>query len=198
MVWSVNGTHDFLVRNGVTPDFFAMVDARRFNDFAKKPQKNCVYLIASQCYPGVFDRLKDHRPMLWHCGLTEEQCKEVDKIFLKGNSPLKSWTRIGARGTIGLTSTFLAYTLGFDTMYLMGFDSSFDSDKHAYPQPQNDSDEVVNITIDDEVFYTTPALADQVEVYREVNKKLTDAGVNIIMESEGLIKVIHHKLSAKE
>lgn len=185
LIWSVNGSHDFLVDNGVKPDFFAMVDARHINDFCDKPQNDCVYLIASQCNPKVFRKLSKYRRMLWHCAHSDFPTEKVDAIAKKrGNL---QWTLIGARKTIGLCSAFLAYTLGFRDLYLYGMDSSFTDYQHSYTQKQNEQDTVIDI----EGYKTTPTLAQQADIYPQVKKQLQDAGVTIHMRSEGLIKAVH-------
>lgn len=186
MIWSVNGTHDFLVDNGIIPDFFAMVDARHINDFCNKPQKDCVYLIASQCHPKIFRKLSGCNRMLWHCEHTDFP---HDKIAKMGAKRGLCYTTIGARKTIGLISTFLAYTLGFGEMYLYGMDSSFVDYQHSYKQPQNENDRIIDI----EGFKTTPALAQQAEIYPEVYSKLNQEGVILHMRSEGLLKYIHER-----
>lgn len=187
MIWSVNGTHDFLLDNGIKPDFFAMVDARPVNDFCNNAQKDCIYLIASQCHPKVFRKLARHKKMLWHCAFADMPVKELDEIARKRKE--LQWTTIGARKTIGLCSMFLAYTMGFNELYLYGMDSSFKDYQHSYKQAQNESDRRIEI----DGFTTTPALANQADIYPQVRKQLEDAGVTIHMRSEGLIKTIHER-----
>lgn len=118
--FSVNGTHDFLVENGIAPDFFVMLDARPCNNFATLPQDGCVYFIASQCHPKVFTRFKDYKTILWH---TEHEWLPKKAIEKKGRD---HFGYVSAKGSVGLTAIGLAYTLGFREFHLYGFDSSFD------------------------------------------------------------------------
>lgn len=185
MIWSVNGTHDFLVDHGILPDFFAMVDARHINDFCDKPQDDCVYLLASQCHPKIFKKLADYHRILWHCEHRVMPHDELSEIAKKRG--FFDYTTIGARKTVGLCSLFLAYTLGFREMYLYGMDSSFTDYQHSYKQPQNENDRIIDV----QGFKTTPALAGQVAIYPEVRSKLEAEGVKLHMRSEGLIKAAH-------
>ena len=192
MIFSLNGTHDWLVDNGINPDFFAMVDARPINDFANKPLPGCVYMLASQCHIKTFRKLKDHHVLLWHCGHEDFPEEEVKKQAIKKHGIDSSWTMVGARKTVGLTSIFLCYTLGFKDIYIYGMDSSFDEKQHAYKQKQNEKDLIVTARVGNQEFQTTPTLADQSKMYGYVRGQAEiEGGMTIHMRSEGLIKAMH-------
>jgi len=188
MKFSVNGTHDFLVEHGIIPDFFAMLDARPCNDFAKMPQKDCVYFLASQCHKKAFESLKDHNVIVWH---TEHEWLPKKVIERKNRD---HFGYVSAKGSIGLTAIGLAYTLGFREYHLYGFDSSFDESQHPYKQPQNANDKIVEHTVNGKTFKSTPTLSAQVWNFINTEKLLTDLGCSIVMRSEGLIKEIYEQL----
>lgn len=188
MKLSVNGTHDFLVENGISPDFFVMLDARPCNNFAVIPQKNCIYFIASQCHPHVFERFKNHKVILWH---TEHEW--TPKKYIDKKNP-SHFGYISAKGSVGLTAIGLAYTLGFREFHLYGFDSSFDEKQHAYAQPQNEGDKIITHNINGKEFKSTPTLSAQIWNFMETEKLLRAEGCTIVMRSEGLIKEIYDQL----
>lgn len=188
MKFSVNGTHDFLVENGIVPDFFTMLDARPCNDFAKIPQQDCVYFISSQCHPKVFDHFNNHKIILWH---TEHEWLPKKVIERKNRH---HFGYVSAKGSVGLTTLGLAYTLGFREFHLYGFDSSFDEKQHPYKQPQNDHDKIVTHVVNGKEFKSTPTLSAQIWTFINMEKLLTDLGCTIIMRSEGLIKEIYEQL----
>jgi len=196
MIMSVNGSHDYLVDNGIEPDFFAMLDARKLNDFVNTPIKSCVYFLASQCHKDIFNKLKGSNVILWHC-----EYEEIDKEFIAKEAIKRKVlgnTLISGKGTIGLTSVCLAYTLGFREFLLYGMDSSFDEIQHSYEQSQNKEDKVVELTVGDKVFKTTPALAAQVDTYLKFKDILERSGGKMVVKSNGLLKAAEDESLKKD
>lgn len=185
---AVNGAHDFLVSEDVIPEYFAALDARSCNDFVNKPQLGCTYLLASQTHPVMFDKLSDYNVVLWHCEHDEFPTSELKEICKSRG--IENWASIGARKTVGLTAIFLSYAMGFKNVYLYGLDSSFGDYQHSYKQEQNEADDLVAATVGVEEFKTTPALANQAQLYGHVKGLVEMAGVKLHMRSEGLIKAM--------
>lgn len=185
MTFSCNGTHDYLVEQGIAPDFFVMLDGRPCNDFAKAPQDDCVYFLASQCHPKVFDRFNEHKVVVWH---TEHEWLPK-KVIERCNRDHFGY--VSAKGSVGLTAIGLAYTLGFTEFHLYGFDSSFDESQHPYQQPQNSHDEIIEHEVNGKIFKSTPTLSAQVWNFINTEKLLTELGCSIVMRSEGLIKEVY-------
>lgn len=196
MIMAVNGTHDYLLDNDIKPDFFAMLDGRKLNNFATNPQDDCVYLLASQCHKSVFEKLKDYKVLLWHC-----EYEEIDKEFIRKEAIKRNIlinTMISGKGCIGLTAICLGYTLGFHEFLLYGMDSSFKDKQHSYKQAQNDDDEIIEVEIDDVKYKTTKPLYAQVQTYKIFKKLLDELGCKVDMRSEGLMKVEHVKLETSK
>ena len=64
---SLNAAHDFLISHGVIPNVHVSVDPRaRIIKGFRQPRDDILYLIASQCHPGVFEHLKNYRVYLWN------------------------------------------------------------------------------------------------------------------------------------
>ena len=124
--------HDFVVSRGVKPTYAAMVDPTPIQavSYLSNPQVTCNYLIASQCAPDVFERLKNYPVTLWHCA------GSLNGEDLLGDLT-KGRVQIEAGGcTIGLRAIALANQLGYYEQHLFGFDSCLDpnsEESHAFP-----------------------------------------------------------------
>jgi hypothetical protein len=184
MIFSCNGTHDYLIENGIKPDFFTMVDARPCNDFAKLENKDCVYMLASQVHKSMFDKLDN--VILWH---TEHEYFPRDYVHKQAEKRKQGhyWT-IAGKGSIGLTTICLAHTMGFRSFRLYGFDSSFENYQHSYKQKQNEKDKILHHELNGVIYQTTPTLMAQIGTYLNFLPLLKDCKVAV--RSDGLIKAI--------
>ena len=127
VIVSVNGTHNYLIAKGIKPDVFVMTDPQEHNwRFVKKPQHGIKYLIAAHCSPKVFDRLDGYDCEIW--------------FPLDYELPVP--VSIGGGTTVGLRAINIGYTLGFTDIHLWGFDGCVKESHHAYPQKENDKDEI--------------------------------------------------------
>jgi hypothetical protein len=186
MIFSCNGTHDYLVERGIRPDFFTMLDARALNDFAKTPQKDCIYMLASQVHKKMFERLKDYQLILWHTEHEAFPKKYVEQRALQRKQG--QYFTIAGKGSIGLTTICLAHTMGFRSFRLYGYDSSFSEYQHAYKQTQNEKDKILHHELNGVIYKTTPNLMAQIGTYLNLLPLLEDCKVAV--RSDGLIKAI--------
>lgn len=189
MILSVNGTHDWLVDNGVNPDFYVQLDARADNDFVNKPLDNCVYFLASQCNEKIFKKLLDKNIVLWHCEYGGMDKHFINEQCIKRNILVN--LMVSGKGSVTLTAMCLAHTLGFRKFKLYGMDSSFDKQQHAYKQPQNEKDKVIEFEIGKKKFKTTPNLAGQLVTYLEMQPLFEDSTIEVCCN--GLIKEVNSK-----
>jgi hypothetical protein len=190
MILAANGTHDYLVDNGIKPDLFFQLDARKCNQFVQKRLDDCIYILASQCHGSVIDRIKPD--MLVHVEMEGFPYKRVNQIAK--NKGCSQFTYVSGKGTVGITSIALAYTLGFREFHLYGMDSSFEETHHAYEQKQNDSDKIIDYAINGRLYKTTPELCNQMWSFQQLVPLLGDC--KIMMESEGLMKEVWNELKA--
>lgn len=183
-ILATNGTHDYLVDNGINPDFFFQLDARKCNKFAQKKIDSCIYILASQCHPDSFNAIKPD--MLVHVEMEGFPHKRVNQIGR--NRGINQFTYISGKGTVGITAIALAYTLGFSEMHLYGMDGSISESSHAYSQPQNNNDKIIEYDINGKRYKTTPELCNQMWNFQHLIPLLK--GCDIHMKSEGLIKEV--------
>ena len=130
MILATNGAHEYLLDNGIMPDIFFQLDARICNDFVKTRMADCVYMMASQCHPKSIERCQPDS--IVHVEIGDFPYKSVNNIAKR--QKIDNFLYISGKGTVGMTSIPLAYTLGFDDLYLYGMDSSIGEAHHAYEQ----------------------------------------------------------------
>jgi hypothetical protein len=184
---TLNGTYNWAMEHGLDPSATVMVDSRPFNArFTKPVHATCRYLIASQCHPSVLEDLPKDRTMLWHT--MYEHIEDILKEHYQTAYPIPSCT------TVLNTSIPLLRMLGFKRFHLYGCDSCLAPDKvthHAYPQPENDSEWVVPITVKpgNRLFWGHPWMVAQGQQFMEMLKLMKDE-VEIEVYGDGLLKAI--------
>lgn len=185
IVFALNGAAGFLNSQGILPDYQVIVDPRPQNTDLLSSAK--VYLFASQCAPELFDHAQGLAVGTFHLG-------GVADDVLSGN------TVIGAFTTVGLTAMILAHVMGYRTIHLYGFDSSFDDSHHAYGQDltEKESQEIEVGAFDREgifrSFKTNPAMAKQAELFPVACELITNEGTQIHVHGYGLLPTIAHAM----
>ncbi|MBL8643419.1 MAG: DUF115 domain-containing protein [Rhodospirillaceae bacterium] len=145
-VWAVNKTHDFLLTKGITPWAACLLDPMPWvAGYIRKPQKNTIYAVASQCDAGVFDALKRANVYVWHAGV-DYGGQGYPVSVLEAQYPGRDWLVVPGPTTVGLRSVLVGYALGFRHFHLFGLDSSMrvatgNADQaaaklHAYAKPK--------------------------------------------------------------
>lgn len=113
-ICAIKGAHDYLIKQGITPDLFFSIDPRdRRNNVQLKNEKT-LYVLSSRCEPIMFDHLEGSRIMLVHCGSSPEE----NRWFIGKNKYL-----LGGPTTSGLRAIFMAYWSGFRKVIMFGMDS---------------------------------------------------------------------------
>jgi len=138
---TLNGTYNWALEHGLTRLTQIIVDARPFNArFTKPVVDDCKYLIASQCDPSVLEGLPKDRTYLWHT--TAEMIGDILKEHYK------LWWGIPGGSTVLLRAIPLLRMLGYRKFHLYGCDSCLlETEHHSYAQPENDSDQIMPITV---------------------------------------------------
>lgn len=182
---TLNGTYTWALAHGLTPSAQVMVDARPFNArFSKPVVDDCRYLIASQCHPSVLEGLPKERTYLWHTmiDLIEDLVKEHYEVAY----PIPSCT------TVLNTSMCLFRMLGYRRFHLFGCDSCLAPDQthHAYSQPENDSEWIVNVMVTGgRTFQCHPWMVAQAQQFIDLIKFLGEE-IELEVYGDGLLKHI--------
>jgi hypothetical protein len=179
---AIKGAHDWLIENGVTPDYALAIDPQEHRIAFYKPQPSVHYMIASQCHPAMFDNLDGYQVTLWH------------PYVKKGQDRPKKSMLIGGGTTSGLRAISLFYVLGYRQFELFGFDSCNDGKLlRVNGDGLKDGDKLIEVKIDPdgETFDCNTAMALQAEHFQTYYDYLPDATFN--GHGRGLIQAIIKK-----
>lgn len=154
----------------------AMVDPRALNHY-----------LASQCHPSVLDA-DGLNPTLFHPnvpGASEAIQALGRKVHL-----------IGGGSTVGLQAMVIAYMLGYRKIHLVGMDSCYrEGEGHAYVQPLNDGERILDVTAAGRTFKCAPWMAQQAEEFQTVTAELANLGCEIVTHGDGLIQTIAREMA---
>ncbi len=184
LVASLNGTHDWLIERGIVPNLHVMLDARQQNvEFVRKPHKDVTYMIAAQCHPDIFDALEGHDIVMWVADLPgmRELVEPVEKPV----------GLVGGGSTVGMKTMMLAYLWGFRAISLFGIDGCYRGGQHhAYAQPLNDGEQVVDTIVQGKRFSCSPWMLQQADDFDADARNLIKHGVTLKAYGSGLIQTL--------
>jgi len=145
-VITMNGSHDWCLQNGIFPDAHLILDARPHNArFTARPVAGTRYLINEDCHPSILKSLPKAHTYLWSPG------------------------QIRWGSTVMLCAPSLLQLLGAHEFHFFGFDSCLSGDKHhAYSQPENDGESILEVPCQEQVFRCTPWMLQQAEEFLEL------------------------------
>ena len=182
-VITVNGSHKYCMDNGLTPSAMVMLDSREFNNrFVYPLVEDCKYFISSQCHPSVFDNLKNNKVWIWHCA-------GDDNFDLLKEEYGEEYYPIMGGATVALRAVHLLRMLGFHKFEMYGFDSCIIGEHHAYEQPENDGEEVLDVNVAGREFRCTAANYYQAKEFIDMISK-TGEYYDLAIHGDGLISHI--------
>jgi hypothetical protein len=169
---TVNGTYNYCMDSGIIPSAFIMLDSREFNN-----------------------KLEGHNVWLWHCNTQDENIEILKEHY--GEEYVDFFPIIGG-STVTLRSLHLLRILGFHKIEIFGFDSCIMDEHHAYPQPENDDEQEVEIIVGGRQFRCTVAHYFQAKEFVQLIGA-TGANYELSVHGDGLIShIIKHPESLKE
>lgn len=165
-------------------DYHVMLDARPEN--AQFIPEDGIKFYASQVWPGCIDE----SVILWHS--YADGIQEIIK-----DDPRET-VYVGGGSSVGLKAVVIAFLMGYRTIHLYGFDSSYEDGKHhAYPQALNDGERVIDVICNDKEYKTAPWMVTQVEEFKDLAEMLVNEGCELIVHGTGLLPDVAAEL-AKE
>lgn len=118
---SMSGSHDFLLRRGVVPDYHVECDPRAHKALnINAPHDAVKYYIASCCHPDLIEKLRGRDVTLWHLMNGQASYRIGEDIESERNEVM-----ICGGGSVGLRSIALFYALGYRKFSIYGMDCSF-------------------------------------------------------------------------
>ena len=178
-VVAIKGAHDYLIDQGVIPDYALAIDPQEHRIAFHKPCQAVKYMIASQCHPAMFDNLAGFDVTLWH------------PYVMKGQDRPKNAMLIGGGTTSGLRAISLFYVLGWRDFQLFGFDSCNDGETlRVNGDGLKTGDSLLEVRIDPEgePFFCNASMALQAEHFQTYYDYLPDA--TFAGHGHGLIQAI--------
>ncbi|HQR41317.1 MAG TPA: DUF115 domain-containing protein, partial [Gemmatales bacterium] len=178
-IFALNGAGHFLIEHGITPQHCVIVDARPENVRFVTPIHT---FIASHCDPTVFDAARS--ATVFHVNHDAvPECLEGESILISTGS------------TVGLITLGISHVLGYRKFHLYGFDSSFTDEHHAYAQPENDRDAVIEVTAAGRKFRCAPWMLLQVQQFQSLAAQLAEEGCVITVAGDGLLPHVARAMS---
>lgn len=177
-VVAIKGAHDVLVAHGVIPDVYLSVEVR--DRPIRTPQKECLYLLASRCPPGLFESLKDYSVQVFHTWDGKEPIPELKgKPLLTGGS------------TSGLRAVTVGYAWGFRRFVMYGYDSCLAQDGKTKRITGESVEEhkTLYVHVGNRAFKTNGAMALQAQDFRDMIRYLPDCQFEV--KGDGLIAAIY-------
>lgn len=139
---ALNGAYSWCLQHNLRPSAHIVMDAQAHNArFVERVVPTCNYFFASQCHPDLWDRVQD-RPNVWmfHAGCADEPIKSELDAHFDGN-----WFNVTGGTTVASRALFLLRLLGFLRFEFFGIDCCVFDTHHAYPQPENDREQLVTV-----------------------------------------------------
>jgi len=178
---TLNGAYHWCLAHGLTPSAHVVVDARPFNArFTRPVVDGCKYFVASQCDPAVFEGLPVDRTYIWHT--TADMIREIL------DAQYDAWWGIPGGSTALLRAIPLFRMLGFTRYHLFGCDSCLapDGAHHAYDQPENGREAVMNVTCGGRVFRCHAWMAAQAQEFVHLIKVFGNE-IELAVYGDGLL-----------
>ena len=185
-VFALNGAAQWCNDNGIVVHNQVMCDPRP-EMAAMIAGKTVIYeaplrIYASQCAPAVTTAAH----MLFHA-----MSDDAEKFVPAGDAG-KSDLFVAGGSSVGLIALSLACMAGFRKLHLFGYDSSLSGDQHhAYAQPLNDGQAVIEATLGAVTYKCSPWMAKQAQEYQALAPRLIEAGCEITVHGHGLLPATH-------
>jgi hypothetical protein len=195
VVVSVNNALGFLMEHGVTPSSHVMLDARPENAAFVRSGPDIRYFVASQCHPDVFDALEGKDVIVWHNAVGDgEDLEKIAKPYETADRPI---IQVPGGGTVGLRAMWLIWFSGFRKLHVYGMDGSYeDGAHHAYAQPLNDGEELLQVMMGGKAYACARWMARQAEEFRGTWRDLQRYGMRLFVHGRGLIPDMARLLAA--
>lgn len=145
---TLNGAYHWCIANGFQPKSQIVMDARATNArFVQPGVPGCRYVLASQCHPDTWDAVHGRPDVwIWHAVVRkdDEITQWLDQFYLH------QWFGVGGGTSVATRALTLLRMAGYVRFDLFGIDCCWmGKDHHALPQPENEHDKRVSVTVGD-------------------------------------------------
>ncbi len=190
-IFALNGACLWLQERGICPHGIVVLDARPHNArFVAAAREEVVCYIATQCHKETFDAVANRKIVAWHPAWGGEY---------PGVMEHRPTVLIGGGSSVGLRALRIVHVLGYRTVHLFGYDSSYaDGASHAFDQPENSIDRPLGAQVGGRWFVSTPWMIRQADDFQRIAASLVYEGVNIHVHGDGLLPEIARQMGRVE
>lgn len=193
-LFTVNGAHDWLIKEGIFPSSCVVMESQEVVDtFIRNPQMDCTYYLASQVNPKLFTRLVrgGYKVVMFHAQLDDEATALVERL---DPDP----TIFAGAPTVGLHALGVMYTLGTKKVNVYGLDSSHRPNAdHAYDNSQQNHVEPLEFIFKGERFISTGTWASQADRFAKIWPMYFKLGMRIEVFGDGLLPAMYRHVKGK-
>lgn len=187
-VFGLNGAVRWLEERGIVPRMGMLLDMRRGNwRFVDGTAPTDGWIMASHCHPSVIATA--NKATLYHHAFPAYHPHLPKGAMVVGGGP-----------TIGISAMYLACVLGFRTMHLFGYDSSFQGEQtHLLAQPMTDQEaQRFEVHVGAQAFQTNAAMYAQASAFEEACRVLQEGmpDLAIAVHGDGLLPAIAHAMTS--
>lgn len=193
-LWAVNGALRWLLDRGLRPDAAVLLDARPETAafLAAAGDEGVTYFVASQCDPAVFAALRGRDVVVFH-----NQTPGAAELLARIAPPEKPLHLFAGGTTVGMKAMALARRSGFRALHLYGMDSSYrGAAGHAYAQPLNAGEPVLDVICGGRSFRAAPWMVTQVGDFQTLARALLEDGCTIRVAGDGLLAEVARQMAA--
>jgi hypothetical protein len=192
LVFSVNGAHNWLIKNDVIPNIHVLFegDIESPDESLGGPSHPDVYYyICTQCNPSIFRKLKNRNKVIWHYFNEEPEYQQAVAKYFPGEF------MVGGGYTTMFRSITIARVLGYRKFELFGCDASYEDDRTHYEGYHNISNEPKMIVAAGNemsylMFKTTPSLSFQAHEFMRFCEANQDC-LSVQVHGNGMMRHLH-------
>lgn len=184
-IFAINAASEWLRARGIVPDYQVIADAKPetatlVDIFAKE------HLFASQVDEATIKRVK--KPKLWHLEIGDAP-DGIERFFPAWRVARGGYALIGGGAATGNSALCVAYTMGFRTMHIFGYDSCHRAGRsHCYAQPMNMLIPTVDVEWAGRTFTASVAMKSQAEKFQMTAQALKQEGCTLHVYGDGLLQ----------
>lgn len=178
-VFSVSGSHKFLIERNVTPIAHMDCDPRPHKIEMMGEPNSCVkYWLASCVDPSYLDKLNGYDVSLWH-SYNGKESKEAFKID-------PGQRMIVGGGSIGLRAMSVLYCQGYRNFEIHGMDCSFSDGEHHAGEHLGKNKDGVQVKCGDRWFMANAVMLLYARYFRKQVALMKDAKISL--HGDGLLQ----------
>ncbi len=184
-IFAMNGASRWCHERRISVDYQVIADAKEETAVLVDPWA-AEHLFASQVHPRCF-WWNSENTRLWHL-----EVGNIERWFPKERIKRGGYALVGGGAAVGNSALALAYTMGYRTFYIFGYDSSHRAGRsHAYPQDMNRFIPCVDVEWAGKTYHSSVAMKAQAEKFQITAQTLKQEGCTLHVYGDGLLPAMY-------